>query len=123
MEELGDEITEMIKVELSKEDLEFICIGLCCYMRRSLKNLKEESQEQVRVTLRKMEEAREEVRSVDEITIKLELTSEETAYVTYCIGFAYAHMSEHQQGIVKRVLNKITKAKEVKSRAKEVKSR
>lgn len=41
---------------------------------------------------------------------KLELTGEETAYTIYCIGFAYAHMSEYQRGIVKRILDKIISA-------------
>ena len=59
-----------IKVELNEKDLEFIYTGLCCYMRRSLKNLKEESQEKVRTTLQKIEEARKEVKIMSKEKLK-----------------------------------------------------
>lgn len=55
-------LSKTIKVELNKEDLEFIRTGLCFYMKKSFKYLKEESQEKIRITLRKIEKAREEVK-------------------------------------------------------------
>jgi len=46
----------------------------------------------------------------EERITKLELTDEETIYVTYCIGIAYNRLSEYQRVIAKKILDKIVKA-------------